>query len=133
MRSILKRTIVGLLAVMIAMGCAFVQTLAVNDDQSGTDVITGTDTDVSANMLLNDGQMNLDVVFVLDSSGSMLRSDPKKIAIDAYSLFVDLLDDSCGIGYVVFTHELKAEGSIVDTADKEALEATKKNNVVFEV
>ena len=75
---------------------------------------------------INDGQMNLDVVFVLDASGSMLNSDPKKVALDAYRLFADLLDDTCGIGYVVYTHEIIAEHEIVNVSDQAALEETKK-------
>lgn len=79
----------------------------------------------TADNIYNNGQMNLDVVFVLDASGSMIKSDPNKVALDAYRLFVDLLDDSCGIGYVVYTHELLETGDIVNISDTAALEATK--------
>ena len=119
MKRILKRTAIGLLAAMIAFSCLFLQAFA---DQSKPEQSSGT----ASESVKNNGQMNLDVVFVLDASGSMTKSDPKKIAIDAYRMFVEMLDNTCGIGYVVFSHELLDTGEIVDTSETEALEATKK-------
>ena len=118
MRRLLKKTAAVLLASMIALSCMFMQAFA---EESGSE-----SSGSSKSTVANNGQMNLDVVFVLDASGSMRNSDPKKIAIDAYRLFVDLLDDTCGIGYVVFTHELLDTGEIVETSDKTELEKTKK-------
>lgn len=68
-----------------------------------------------------DGKMNLDVVFVLDASGSMLYSDPNRIAIDAFNLFVDLCDESCGVGYSVYTEQLIASSPVVDLNNKKIL------------
>lgn len=75
----------------------------------------------------DNGQMDLDVVFVLDASGSMLSSDPNRVAIDAFNLFTDLCDGSCGVGYSVYTHKLKASSPIVSLDDKKNLEKLKKN------
>lgn len=58
------------------------------------------------------GNMYLDVVFVLDSSGSMLESDPNRVAADAFSLFVDLCDDTCGVGYTIYSHIIKESEKI---------------------
>ena len=58
------------------------------------------------------GNMYLDVVFVLDSSGSMLESDPNRVAADAFSLFVDLCDDTCGVGYTIYSHIIKESEQI---------------------
>ncbi len=73
------------------------------------------------------GKMNLDVVFVLDASGSMLSSDPDRIAIDAFNLFFDLCDESCGVGYSVYTHKLIASKQITDLSSKSNLENLKKS------
>ncbi len=63
--------------------------------------------------LEEDGKMDMDVIFVLDASGSMLYSDPNKVAFDAFNLFVDLLDDTCGAGYVVFTQTIKTSANVM--------------------
>ncbi len=73
-----------------------------------------------------DANMNLDVVFVLDSSGSMLDSDPHKVALDAFNLFVDLCDETCGIGYVVYSEKIKDYSNIIDISNKSNLETMKK-------
>ena len=75
----------------------FVPVIAVRADND-EDVIKDTE---------QDANMNLDVVFVLDSSGSMLDSDPNKVALDAFNLFVDLCDETCGVGYVVYSEKIK--------------------------
>ncbi|MDD6489561.1 MAG: VWA domain-containing protein [Clostridia bacterium] len=75
----------------------------------------------------DEGKMNLDVVFVLDASGSMLSSDPSRIAIDAFNLFTDLCDETCGVGYSVYTHKLKASNPIVSLGDKKNLKTLRKN------
>ena len=76
--------------------------------------------------LPDDGQMDLDIIFVLDASGSMLSSDPNKIALDAFNLFVDLCDESCGVGYTVYTEKIKASSKIVDIKDDKALSKVKQ-------
>lgn len=74
-----------------------------------------------------DGKMDLDVVFVLDASSSMLSSDPDRIAIDAFNLFTDLCDESCSVGYSVYTEKLKASSPIVSLDNKKNLEKLKKD------
>ena len=75
---------------------------------------------------LDQAEMNLDVVFVLDASGSMLEADPNGIARDAFNLFVDLCDESCSVGYDVYTEKIKASHSIVSLKDKKNLQEVKK-------
>ncbi len=71
------------------------------------------------------GSMNLDVVFALDASGSMVYSDPNRIALDAFSLFVDLCDDTCAVGYDVYTNTLMDSDEIKSIKDSESLEHMK--------
>ena len=73
------------------------------------------------------GNMYLDVVFVLDSSGSMLESDPNRVAADAFSLFTDLCDDTCGVGYTIYSHIIKESEKI--TALDETHLAELKNKI----
>lgn len=63
-------------------------------------------------------EMNLDVVFVIDASGSMNDSDKNKIALDAFNLFLDECDDTCGVGYVVYSDKIK-ESKQITLLDKE--------------
>ena len=84
MRSFPKRIISLFMAVFVALSCFCVSVSAVESD-----------------IPEGNGNMYLDVVFVLDSSGSMLESDPNRVAADAFSLFVDLCDDTCGVGYII--------------------------------
>ena len=87
MRSFPKRIISLFMAVFIALSCFCISVSAVESD-----------------IPEGNGNMYLDVVFVLDSSGSMLESDPNRVAADAFSLFVDLCDDTCGVGYTIYSH-----------------------------
>lgn len=105
----LQRVFSLLLVLMLAFGCTFLTAYAEEDD-----------------VLPDEGEMDLDVVFVLDASGSMLSSDPNRIALDAFNLFVDLCDESCGVGYSVYTEKIKATGKIVDIKDSKALTKVKK-------
>lgn len=73
-----------------------------------------------------EAEMNLDVVFVLDASGSMLTSDPNKVALDAFNLFVDLCDDTCSVGYVVYTEKIKDQSDLYNIKNKSALDSMKK-------
>ena len=72
------------------------------------------------------GNMYLDVVFVLDSSGSMLESDPNRVAADAFSLFTDLCDDTCGVGYTIYSHIIKESEKITTLDEKHLAELRKK-------
>ncbi len=86
------------------------------------------------NSQAQEGRMNLDVVFALDASGSMLKSDPERIALDAFSLFVDMCDDSCRVGYDVYTHMLKASENLTDVGENEDLDIIRKRfeNITYE-
>ena len=72
------------------------------------------------------GNMYLDVVFVLDSSGSMLESDPNRVAADAFSLFTDLCDDTCGVGYTIYSHIIKESEAITALDEKHLAELKTK-------
>ena len=76
---------------------------------------------------VDDGTMNLDVVFVLDGSGSMASSDPNKVAVDAFNLFVDLCDESCAAGYTIFSEKIKATNNITSLEKKSNLDKIKNN------
>lgn len=73
-----------------------------------------------------EAEMNLDVVFVLDASGSMLTSDPNKVALDAFNLFVDLCDDTCSVGYVVYSEKIKDFSDLYNIKSKSTLDSMKK-------
>lgn len=106
MKAKLKRSLSVLLAMIVTVGC--LMTFHVNAENSGEE---SGETDEIAEYI-DDGNMNLDIVFVLDASGSMLYSDPDGIALDAMNLFLDLCDDSCGVGYDVYTQKIMEEQDI---------------------
>ena len=85
--------------VIIAIGCPIVSANAVALEESG--------------------MMNLDVVFVIDASGSMHTADPQKVTVDAFNLFTDFCDSTCSVGYVVYTEKIK-EFQPVTPLDSEA-------------
>lgn len=61
------------------------------------------------------GQFDLDVMFVIDNSGSMLNSDPNKLALSASNLFIDMCEDSNSrIGYVMFTDKIDSSQPLTD-------------------
>jgi Mg-chelatase subunit ChlD len=63
----------------------------------------------------NNGTFDLDVVFAIDNSGSMLNSDPTELALSAANLFIDMCEGSDSrVGYVMFTHEIEAEQPLTD-------------------
>lgn len=72
-----------------------------------------------------EANMNLDVVFVLDSSGSMLTSDPNRVALDAFNLFVDLCDETCSVGYVVYSEKIKDFNDMTAITNQTSLERMK--------
>ncbi len=79
-----------------------------------------------ADTFQKEAEMNLDVVFVLDASGSMLTSDPKKVALDAFNLFVDLCDETCSVGYVVYTEKIKDFSDLTSIKNKSSLDRMKQ-------
>ncbi|MGN0471142.1 MAG: VWA domain-containing protein [Acutalibacteraceae bacterium] len=111
----MSRSIKKSLSVLLAMLLFFVFVLSVNVNAEQTEDYN------------EDGKMDLDVVFVLDASGSMLSSDPNRIAVDAFNLFTDLCDESCGAGYSVYTEKLIASSPIVSLDNQKNLEKLKKD------
>ena len=91
----IKRLFTFTLALIIALSCFCISVSAVESDAPD-----------------DNGNMELDVVFVLDSSGSMAESDPNRVAPDAFKLFVDLCDDSCGVGYTIYSEKIKESEDI---------------------
>ncbi len=117
-----KKVLSVLLAAMLFM-CCFVPfaAYAENDESSQS-----SQTEKSRDADATGGEMNLDVVFVLDASGSMIYSDPDKIALDAFNLFTDLLDETCGVGYDVYTHKIEDYNNITKLKKTESIEEMKK-------
>ena len=66
----IKRLFTFAMALMIALSCFGISVSAVESDAPD-----------------DNGNMELDVVFVLDSSGSMAESDPNRVAPDAFKRF----------------------------------------------
>ena len=60
-----------------------------------------------ASALSNSGKLDLDVIFVIDFSGSMRTSDPNRRALSASNLFIDRCERTDSrVGYVMFSHEI---------------------------
>ena len=65
-------------------------------------------------------EKGMDVVIVLDGSGSMTRNDPERVAIEAAKMYVDLMENgSSRVAIVPFTHEL---GDVTELKDANTLE-----------
>lgn len=108
MRSAVTKISSLLLVLVLAFGCLGITVLAEDEELP----------------VQENGNMNLDVVFVVDSSGSMAEADPNRVAIDAFNLFVDLCDDSCGVGYTVYSEQIK-ESQNITMLDKKQLASLK--------
>lgn len=106
-----KKSLALILSLMI-MACCCVP-LCVNAEDSKES--SASEEEVAE--YVDDGHMNLDIVFVIDASGSMLYSDPDGIALDAMNLFLDLCDDSCGVGYDVYTQKIMEHENITAVKD----------------
>lgn len=66
----------------------------------------------------------IDVMLVLDSSGSMKRNDPSNLRIEAAKLFVSLLPYGCRVGVIDFSDQARvihAPGEIFNEQDRIAL------------
>ncbi len=123
MKGTAKKFLSVLLSVLTVICACFTLTVYAAEESSQTDDSSEEET----NAYIDSGQMNLDVIFVLDASGSMLTSDPNKVALDAFNLFTDLCDESCNAGYVVYTEKIKTSNPPVSLKDKKTLEKLKKN------
>jgi len=60
-------------------------------------------------------RFDLDVIFVIDNSGSMKRADPQRLALSAANLFIDMCGGSDSrVGYVMYTNEILASQPLTD-------------------
>ena len=74
------------------------------------------------------GEMNLDTVFVTDSSGSMLNSDEDRIAEEAAKLIIDLCDkESCSAGLVVYGGEVTNSPELLSLDNMGNVNSLKRN------
>ncbi|MCD8153207.1 MAG: VWA domain-containing protein [Clostridiales bacterium] len=76
--------------------------------------------------------LNYDVIFVIDGSGSMAQSDPQRQRLTAGQLFTELAaSDTSRAGYVQFTNYIKEEEELTELSTEEAKEAfrTKLENI----
>ena len=77
---------------------------------------------------------DLDVIFVIDNSGSMSVSDPERLATSAANKFIDLCKGSdTRVGYVLFKDEIVESWPLTDIANygestKQKLAKTKQTN-----
>lgn len=109
MKSAVKKVLSLMLMVFVVAGSCFSVAVFAEDED-----------------LFENGNMDLDVVFVLDHSSSMASADPNHIAPDAFNLFVDLVDDSCGAGYVVYNHKIVDSSDVVSFENKNSIDSMKK-------
>ena len=66
-------------------------------------------------------ELAFDVVFVIDSSGSMRHSDPDRIAVEAAKLFTDMCEySSSRVGYVAYTEKLYKEIELREISEDDA-------------
>lgn len=72
------------------------------------------------------GPQNISVVLIIDSSGSMARTDPSNLRFTAARQLVDLLEDGDEISVVLFADDstvLVSLTKVTDAASKEAIKA----------
>ncbi|MDR2665382.1 MAG: VWA domain-containing protein [Oscillospiraceae bacterium] len=75
-------------------------------------------------------KLNLDVVLVVDCSGSMNYSDPGKLALAAANEFIDLCGGSDSrIGYVMYTHVISASQDFGDRSYIVSFQRELKNDI----
>ncbi len=70
------------------------------------------------NALNSSSDLNFDVVFVMDGSGSMDANDPNHLVSVAGSMFLDLsIAEKSRAGYVVYSHMIRKSQELVDISD----------------
>ena len=80
-------------------------------------------TDVYATEKSTKTAKNLDVVLVMDKSGSMKKSDPQKVSIEAAKMFIDMIKKSgANVSIVEFSEKSESEGMIKVKDDKDKKE-----------
>lgn len=108
--------LLGCLIALLAGGCENTDTVPV---QEGTTV--GEAVSIGDSFAKN----RTEVVLVLDESGSMLKSDPERVAIEACKMFIDLEKASgASISVVEFSDTAK-EIPLIDVSDQENKEYLK--------
>ncbi len=65
-------------------------------------------------------QQPLDMVLVLDNSGSMKKNDPQFLTRKIVNKFMAGFEDNCRIAMVIFDQEVKLAESLMDTNDPDA-------------
>lgn len=69
----------------------------------------------------------LDVIFVVDSSGSMKSNDPNRIALEMVKAFTDTIHtDNARVGYVAYNDEIVASSSLVSVKEQAERERLKQ-------
>jgi uncharacterized protein YegL len=79
---------------------------------------------LSAGSVYAQSTANLDVILVLDTSGSMVTNDPRRVAKTAVNLFIEMLGTDSRISVIGFNHRIVFETGLreVNSAqDKRAL------------
>lgn len=108
MKTKLRRSLSIILSMLMLICCFMPLAVNAENDESSVSASSEAAEDSQDKKgFVDNGSMNLDVMFVIDASGSMLQSDPKKVALDAFNLFADMCDETCRVGYVVYTHKIK--------------------------
>lgn len=126
MKHSVKRSLCVMLSLLMLLGCMMALPVSAQEDAASEDSSTAPAASQEEDGLRDSGSMNLDVMFVLDASGSMLTSDPNKIALDAFNLFADMCDDTCAVGYDVYTHKIKDSENLTSIKESESLDKMKK-------
>ena len=77
---------------------------------------------------------NFDVVFVVDASGTMNYADPNKLTADAVGQFMDMMDDTCRMGYVVYGHKIVSKHDLVNLSNSKGIDNVKNeiNSVEYD-
>ena len=127
MKTKLRRSLSIILSMLMLICCFMPLAVNAENDESSVSASSEAAEDSQDKKgFADNGSMNLDVMFVIDASGSMLQSDPKKVALDAFNLFADMCDETCRVGYVVYTHKIKDSEDLTSINDNENLEKMKK-------
>lgn len=69
----------------------------------------------------NNARLNLDIIFVLDNSGSMIKNDPDFITKEVVTNFVDEFRKEFRLGMVIFDKDARLVEPLTEIASQEAL------------
>jgi hypothetical protein len=67
---------------------------------------------------LNESVRDLDLVLVLDTSGSMASNDPSKLRVAASRALIDALDDRDRVGLVTFADSARMQSDVIHDKDR---------------